>query len=359
MSPGRVRGIPTGKPLEKGRRIGNTGHGIVVVDQDEKRTDREPEEPLHDLRMLDLAGDFADIENGFVVCHGGRRRHGCHGLNLRLPWYVDSGSGALTWIKPIHQSAAGGFWARRRVVAGPILRAMNERPADLRIAAVAGTLRSCQLFSGLSAEDIATVAAFTVLRRLERDEYLFRQGAPSDGFYVVQRGAINVHRVSPAGKEQVIHVFRMGESLAEAALASPTGYPADGRALEPSTVLLIPKEPVLALIRRRPDLALRMLGSMSQHLRVLVGMLDDLTLKDVETRLANWLLKHAKGQSGPLQLPGTKRVLAAELGTSSETLSRTFAALRARKIISVTGRMLTVHDAAALQAILRRNLGEA
>ena len=35
-----------------------------------------------------------------------------------------------------------------------------------------------------------------------------------------------------------------------------------------------------------------MLGSMSQHLRVLVGLLDDLTLKDMETRLANWLLKH-------------------------------------------------------------------
>jgi CRP/FNR family transcriptional regulator len=236
---------------------------------------------------------------------------------------------------------------------------MIQRPAELKIAAVAGTLRCCQLFGGLSAEDLATVAEFTVLRHLERGEYLFRQGAPSEGFYVVQRGAINVHRVSPAGKEQVIHVFRMGESLAEAALASPTGYPADARAVEPSTVLLIPKVPILALIGRRPDLALRMLGSMSQHLRVLVGMLDDLTLKDVETRLANWLLKHSQGRAGPLQLPGTKRVLAAELGTSSETLSRTFAALRDRKIITVSAKTLILRDPDALQAILRRNLGEA
>jgi CRP/FNR family transcriptional regulator len=235
---------------------------------------------------------------------------------------------------------------------------MTPRPAELKIAAVTSTLRCCQLFSGLSAEDLRAIAAFAVLRSLERDEYLFRQGAPSEGFYVVQRGAINVHRVSPAGKEQVIHVFRMGESMAEAALASPTGYPADARAVEASTVLLIPKGPVLALLGRRPDLALRMLGSMSQHLRVLVGMLDDLTLKDVETRLVNWLLKQGRGQSGPLRLPGTKRVLAAELGTSSETLSRTFAALRDRKIIAVSAKTITVCDPAALQAILRRNLGE-
>ena len=236
---------------------------------------------------------------------------------------------------------------------------MIPRPSDLKIAAVASSLRCCQLFSGLSAEDLGAIAGFAVLRNLERGEYLFRQGAPAEGFYVIQRGAVNVHRVSAAGREQVIHVFRSGESFAEAALAAPTGYPADARAVEPSTVLLVPKQPMLDLIGRRPDLALRMLGSMSQHLRVLVGMLDDLTLKDVETRLANWLLKQAKGRTGPLQLPGTKRVLAAELGTSSETLSRTFAALRDRQVIAVAGKTITIRDPAALEGILHRNLGEA
>ena len=235
---------------------------------------------------------------------------------------------------------------------------MTPRAAELKITAVTSSLRCCQLFGGLSAEDLAAIAAFAVLRNLERGEYLFRQGAPAEGFYVMQRGAINVHRVSAVGKEQVIHVFRAGESFAEASLASPTGYPADARAIEPSTVLLIPKQPILALIGRRPDLALRMLGSTSQHLRVLVGMLDDLTLKDVETRLANWLLKQSKGRSGPLQLPGTKRVLAAELGTSSETLSRTLGALRDRKILSVSGKTIVIHEPAALAVILRRNLGE-
>jgi len=234
---------------------------------------------------------------------------------------------------------------------------LPSRSAELKAAAVAGTLRCCQLFGGLSPEDVAEIAAFAVLRNLERGEYLFRQGETVAGFYVVQRGAINVHRVSPAGKEQVIHVFRMGESFAEAALPAPTGYPADARAAEPSTVLLIPRGPILALLGRRPDLALRMLGSMSQHLRVVVGLLDDLTLKDVETRLVHWLSERAAGRAGAVRLPGTKRMLAAELGTSSETLSRTLADLRDRKIIAVAGQNITVRDPTALAAILRRNLG--
>jgi CRP-like cAMP-binding protein len=233
------------------------------------------------------------------------------------------------------------------------------RPADLKLTGLVSSLRCCQLFTGLSAEDLAAIAGFTQVLRLTKDDYLFHEGESSRGLYVVQSGAINVHRVSAVGKEQVIHVFRAGESFAEAALAAPTGYPANARAVESSAVLLIPKAPILELIGRRPDLALRMLGSMSSHLRVLVGALDDLTLKDVETRLLNWLVKHHRtAKAGTIQLPGTKRVLAAELGTSSETLSRTLARLRDLKLISVAAKAIAVHDAARLESMLRRNLGE-
>lgn len=235
----------------------------------------------------------------------------------------------------------------------------SPRPADLKLTGLIGTLRCAQLFSGLSAEDLNTIASFTQTVALAKDDYLFHEGEPSRGCYLVQSGALNVHRVNAAGKEQVIHVFRPGESMAEASLASPTGYPANARAVEPSTVLLIPKAPLLELIGRRPDLALRMLGSMSVHLRVLVGMLDDLTLKDVETRLLNWLVKHARdAKDGVIHLRGTKRVLAAELGTSSETLSRTFARLRTENLLEVKGTTLRVLDVAALRSRFGRLLGE-
>lgn len=235
----------------------------------------------------------------------------------------------------------------------------TPRPSDLKLTGLMGTLRGSQLFSNVPGADLEEIAGFTRLLQLSRGEYLFREGEPAQGCYLVRTGAINVHRVSAAGKEQVIHIFRTGESFAEAALASPTGYPANARAIQTSTVLLLPKQPLLDLIGRRPDLALRMLGAMSTHLRVLVGMLDDLTLKDVETRLLNWLIKQNRASAGAvIRLPGTKRELAAELGTSSETLSRTLGRLRDKKIITVAAKHITVHDSAALAAQLQRNLGE-
>ncbi len=215
---------------------------------------------------------------------------------------------------------------------------------------------------GVAPAEVAAIAGFTIPKHLAKGEYLFREGGPSEGFYIVQRGAINVHRVNATGKEQVIHLFRPVESFAEATLAMDGGYPADARATEETTVLLVPKAEFIDLLRKRPELALRMFGSMSQHLRVLVTLLDDLTLKDMETRLANWLLKRCPRPipRGPvvIQLDRTKRVLAAEMGTTSETLSRTLAKFRDQKLLRVKGNTLTLTSPRDLQKLLQTNLGE-
>jgi len=223
-------------------------------------------------------------------------------------------------------------------------------------------LRGCQLFSGLPPESLESIAKLCVPRRLAKGDFLFHEGGPAEGFYVVQSGAVSVYRVSAAGKEQVIAVFRAGQSFAEAALASAGGYPADARAVEESAVLLVPKTPFLDMLRRHPELALRMLGAMSLHLRELVGRLDDLTLKDVESRLAHWLLKQCPRPlteaSAAIRLGHTKRVLAGELGTVGETLSRTLAKWRSLDLVRVKGSVVTITNPLQLDALLRRNLGD-
>lgn len=239
---------------------------------------------------------------------------------------------------------------------------MSESLIQLRQAALVSTLRSSQMFAGLAGADLDSVAGLVSVRTLAKEEYLFHEGESSVGFYLVQKGAINVHRVNAAGKEQVIHVFRTGETFAEAALATDRGYPADARAVESSQVLLIEKSGFMNLLRRQPEIGLRLLAAMSLHLRVLVAQLEDLTLKDVETRLVHWLMRRCPVPGGtnpvPVGLKGTKRMLAAELGTVSETLSRSLAKLRTQGLITVKGQTITVQSPSQLQSLLRRNLGE-
>ncbi len=223
---------------------------------------------------------------------------------------------------------------------------MQNPLAEFRLWEIVAIFRQCPLFEGLPEADLENIAAITGVRCYAKGDYLFHEGAPVSGFYIVYAGAIKVHRVSFAGKEQVLHVYRASESFGEEALISDLGCAADASAVDHSVVFLVQKPEFLNLLRRQPELALCILRSMSQHVSNLVELLDDLTLKDVKTRLANWLLQHCPDPESTLpcriELPTSKRVLAAELGTVSETFSRTVAKFRKQKLIDVDGNTFTL-----------------
>lgn len=235
-----------------------------------------------------------------------------------------------------------------------------DRRKNLRNAALVYALRSASIFTGVPEENLQRIAACAIPQRVSKGGYLFREQEPALGFYVVRKGIINVHRVASDGREQVIHLFRPGESFAEAAIVSDSGYPADARAVEESEVILIPKREFLEHLRDDTSLALRMLASMSQHLRVLVASIENLKLKDAETRLLHWLLgrcpRPLEEVPVEIEIGTTKAVLASELTTRQETLSRLFAKLRDAGHLTVRGRTIVVKDPRALRRVFEANL---
>lgn len=223
-----------------------------------------------------------------------------------------------------------------------------------RETAIMATLRQSRLFSDLPSDDLRTVAGGCSLRALEKGETLFREGERAEGFYVMQTGAVSVYRLTPDGREQIICVFRPPESFAEVTLATIETYPANAAALEPSRVICVHRAHFRDLVRRQPELALHMLSSMSLHLKHLVQSLQDMKGRQIECRLADWLLQlspaAAAGCPTVLKLPIPKKTLAGQLGVTSETLSRTFARFRREELIEVKGSTIRVLNHAALKA---------
>lgn len=230
----------------------------------------------------------------------------------------------------------------------------------LRNAAVVFSLRRTPVFAGLPEDDLAMIAEFSILKNFARGEYLFRQREPAHGFYIVRRGIINVHRVAADGREQVIHLFRPGESFAENSLVNEEGYLTDARSVGESEVILVPKWEFLQVIKQRADIALRILASMSLHMRGLITSLESVTLKDAETRLMNWILRRCPKplthSPAEVAIGMTKTMLSGELGTRQETLSRTLAKLRALNLIAVKGRIIKVLDPIRFEESFREHL---
>lgn len=210
-----------------------------------------------------------------------------------------------------------------------------------RQVAISASLRQSRMFASLTAGDLASVAEGCSLRSLQKGETLFREGQKAEGFYVMQTGSVSIFRLTADGREQIICIFRPPESFAEATLATVESYPANAVALEPSQVIVVNKSRFRDLIRRQPELSLHMLGSMSLHLKHLVQSLQDIKGRQIEHRLADWLVRQApEGAEGfpvAFELPVSKKVLAGQLGVASETLSRTFARFRAEGLIIVKG----------------------
>jgi CRP/FNR family transcriptional regulator len=237
---------------------------------------------------------------------------------------------------------------------------MSSPHETLRNTAIIFSLRRTPVFAGLPEDDLAMVADFSLLKTFRKGEYLFRQREATHGFYIVRRGIINVHRVAPDGREQVIHLFRPGESFAENSLVHDGGYLTDARSVAESEVILVPKWEFLQILRQRADIGLRILASMSQHMRGLITSLESVTLKDSETRLMNWILRRCprpiSHKPVEVAIGMTKTMLSGELGTRQETLSRRLAKLRESGLIGVRGRTIKIPDPIKLRKAFRDHL---
>ena len=229
-------------------------------------------------------------------------------------------------------------------------------PDQARKTVLLGALRECPLFADMAPRDLEDIAQTCTTLRLEKGETLFRENEKAQGFFIVQQGAIHVHRVTPDGREQVIAIFRPYNCFAEICLTTFQSYPANAVALEPSIVVLVRRADFRALIMRTPELALRMLTSMSFHLKHLVQTMEDQKFKRIESRLAHYLLRLCpmieRAEGAVVRLPSTKKVLAGQLGVSSETLSRALARFRRENLIAVDGPVIRILDLDGLRHYL-------
>lgn len=212
-------------------------------------------------------------------------------------------------------------------------------------------LRAAPLFSGLPPDDLLQVAAIASLRRFARNETIFREGDRADGFYVVSSGKAKVYKLSSEGKEQVLHLLEPGQSFAEGVIFEGGAYPAHAATVTDATLIFLPKLGMVSLLEKSPRLAIRMLASLSKWLRRMTDLVDDLALKDVETRFTWFVAEELRSRGIPVaegavyELAFSKTLLASRLGTVPETFSRTLKKLQDDDAIRVQGKRIRILDA--------------
>jgi CRP/FNR family transcriptional regulator len=218
-------------------------------------------------------------------------------------------------------------------------------------------LKRCPLFAGLNEEDLKKINSIALLKKVKRKGVIFSEGEEAKGFYVTLSGRVKIYKVSPDGKEQILHVISAPDSFAEASLFLEGIYPAFAEALNDSQLLFIPKRDFVHLIEKNPKLSLNMIASLSHFLRRFASLIEELSFKEVSSRIAKYLidlsLKLSREGKNPkeVELDLSKTQLASKLGTISETFSRTLAKMKAKGIIDVKKNRIFILDRKALEEL--------
>jgi CRP/FNR family transcriptional regulator len=207
-------------------------------------------------------------------------------------------------------------------------------------------LSTTPLFSGLSESHLNQIKAIAVEKQYKKGEAIFTEGEDARGFFIVAEGLVKIYKLSPDGKEHILHIFGSGEPFAEVPVFSGQAFPANADAISETRLIFFPRTAFVDLITANPSLGLNMLAVLSVRLRQFTVQIENLSLKEVPGRLAGYLLYLAEeqGSENRVNLNISKGQLASLLGTIPETLSRIFSKMNTQGIIEVKGRNILLLD---------------
>jgi CRP/FNR family transcriptional regulator, cyclic AMP receptor protein len=182
-------------------------------------------------------------------------------------------------------------------------------------------LNDVALFTELSTDELARLAAAAQRHDLQRNDLLFAEGDEPDRLFVVVSGRVAIANRSIDGRESMISLMERGDLFGEMPLFDGLGRSAEARALEPSEVLSIPYGPLQEIYEARPSLLWSVVKLLANRLRNTDVALADSVFLDVTGRTAKRLLEMA-GESDEFVLPITQEELAGLVGASRERVNK-------------------------------------
>ena len=198
-------------------------------------------------------------------------------------------------------------------------------------------------FEGISCAGKEVLARLCIPWERPKKAMLFHEGDPGEAMFLLARGRVGLHKLSPDGREVVIKVIKPGEVFAEAILFEERVYPVTAVALTDVLVFKLLRRDLLGLLRQE-DFRNDFIAMLLRKQRYLAEKIRQLTSQDVEGRLRAFLSEQY-GEREQITIEINKKQLAAAIGTTPETLSRLLLQLKRRRCLVWKGGAITATPA--------------
>lgn len=211
-------------------------------------------------------------------------------------------------------------------------------------------LRKTPIFSGMDDGELDEIVPLVVKRKLKKNTVVFHENDPASTFYLVKTGMVKIYKASADGREQVLTMLGDGQIFGDVPAFDGGPYPASAATMSDSEIYLIRREDLNEVVRRHPEIALKIIRVLGLRLRQALELVRDLSFKQVPHRLAGLLSRLAddygtETEAGILiELPLSRQELADIVGTTRETVTRELKKMEKQKMLELNRRLITITD---------------
>src|SRR5689334_20051323 len=199
---------------------------------------------------------------------------------------------------------------------------------EAQIGRMVQAIRTIPMFRGLSPQDQQRLSSLATLRDYARGEFIWRAGDPADYLTVVVRGRVKIVGGS-AGNDVILELFGPGEPVGALAVYNYIPYPANAIAMEPCTLLVLPRRDYFELLDRHPEFARAIIRELTKLALSLTRKIEDMRGQRIEVRIAQLFLNLAErmgrpSKGGAIEIPIalSRQEVADLVGTTVETAIR-------------------------------------
>ena len=223
---------------------------------------------------------------------------------------------------------------------------MPKTDAIPRAAQILATVPS---FAGLDSTALEAVARAAIHQNYDAGQVVFLEGEPCAGLYVVQDGWLKSVKTSPAGREQIMRFVGPGEVFNEIGVLVGDVNLVTVVALESAMVWIVRRDTLLQLMGEHPGLARVITQNLARRVLHLISLVEDLSLRTVEARLARLLLEQSSADVLSRRRWATQAEMASRLGTVPDVLNRALRSLVEEGLIQMERHQIQILDRVGLE----------
>ncbi|AFR99575.1 Crp/Fnr family transcriptional regulator [Lentilactobacillus buchneri] len=209
------------------------------------------------------------------------------------------------------------------------------------------------MFQSLPEDQKTEVAKLVVQHHYPKGTIIYLAGDKVGHFMILEAGQVKISQVAANGKEQLLKVLQPGDFDGEAALFNGDQRNMAATALVDSNVCQIEQDAFQKLLQKSPQLSVSLLATMSQQINSLQEEKTLSSTADMAGKLAKYLVETGAAlDENPFKLPLKKKDIATYLGTTPETISRTFKQLTSKGLIEAKGSQVKIIDEDGLDMLV-------